>query len=826
MSAAAGVGYGTVVENCEVAFNADDGFEFFGGTVNVKYLSALFVGDDAFDSDEGYVGKGQYLFAMTGTAGNHGTEMDSDRTESRTPRSHPAFFSMTVLGGGATATGDNTNGLMRLREATGGKFGNIVLAYGASAGVLQADCGTEQRVDTYAEITSPGSNDYLYFDENNIIFGSATPFSFDSLCTANAATPFTARAVNPGFAGVSADCLDYTCLTASFNPLPTSGSAMCTASAIVTPPASTNPANFWSTPTCSGAFTGTDIGSNWLRQYSWLACSGKMAGASCPNGLPISPFSDDLVRATSTGADRVAERLGGDITTDTTLYADKAYLLMEQLFVKDGVTLTIQPGTMVHAMPAQSASSAAALVVEQGGKVDAQGTATTPITFTTALSEASLATGSATAVTDTANPGHITNLGERGHWGGLIILGKAPTSAADFSTNYVEGIANKPYGGSDPNDDSGTLLYVRVWHGGAIVGADNEINGVTLAGVGAGTTMEHCEVAFNADDGFEFFGGTVNAMYLSVLFVGDDAFDVDEGYQGSAQYLFAMVGREGNHGTEIDSKTNSNFDSMPRSHPAFYSMTIIGGGTESARQSNAIMRLREGTGGKFGNVILVNGGNQHTGVEIKACGSETRTQTLPSATTSLGVAGDVASTGYLYFSSKNIISGANPPFTFDVSGGCSDGGFSAVTGDPGITGGLYETSTSALDPRPSCGGLGWQNVEDVPQGFFQPVEYKGAFGGGYLWLKDWSYLSKMNRLATYPLYCTLTPTSTSGGGSEDVIPGWGVAVFVVIAILLGLMAVLFCVVVGRERSGKPIFMSLTPGGSKSTTGKAVEMNGV
>ena len=103
-------------------------------------------------------------------------------------------------------------------------------------------------------------------------------------------------------------------------------------------------------------------------------------------------------------------------------------------------------------------------------------------------------------------------------------------------------LTGRSYGGTDPTDSSGILRYVRVWHGGAIIGADNEINGLTFGGVGSGTIVEHCEVAFNLDDGFEFFGGTVNAKWLSVLFCGDDAFDADQGYVGRVQFLFVMNG--------------------------------------------------------------------------------------------------------------------------------------------------------------------------------------------------------------------------------------------------------------------------------------------
>ena len=225
--------------------------------------------------------------------------------------------------------------------------------------------------------------------------------------------------------------------------------------------------------------------------------------------------------------------------------------------------------------------------------------------------------------TDSSSASGSIALGARGKWGGLILLGNAPTSAA--TPKQIEGITGKTYGGTSPTDSSGTLQYVRVWHGGAIIGADNEINGITFAGVGDGTTVDHCEVAYNLDDGFEWFGGTVNAKYLSVLFGKDDSFDTDEGYQGKAQFLFTMLGNAGNHGTEMDSKTNSNYDSMPRSHPAFYSMTIIGGG--SSGRGGGLMRLREGTGGKFGNVILAN--PTDIGLRIGDCGSEAVSQTLP-----------------------------------------------------------------------------------------------------------------------------------------------------------------------------------------------------
>jgi hypothetical protein len=340
---------------------------------------------------------------------------------------------------------------------------------------------------------------------------------------------------------------------------------------------------------------------------------------------------------------------------------------------------------------------------------------------------------------DTSSSTGSLALGETGKWGGLIILGSAPTSAASYSTNYIEGISGKPYGGTNPNDNSGTLQYVRVWHGGAIVGADNEINGVTFGGVGSLTTVDHVEVAYNADDGFEFFGGTVNVKYLSVLFGLDDSFDTDEGYQGKGQYLFTMLGTTGNHGTEMNAHTGVSVDAQPRSHPQFYSMTIIGGG--STGRSGGLMRLRGGTGGKFGNVILTN--PTDVGVRIDSCGSQQIVQDLSflGSNPSIGTVADGATSGYLYFSSNNIIAdipSTGSLFNIDTSSCPANAvGFTAVQTAPLLLGAhnlwnrfdvsaTGQATTIPLDPRPVCGGSAFANVEDATtvDSFFDSVSFK------------------------------------------------------------------------------------------------------
>ena len=145
----------------------------------------------------------------------------------------------------------------------------------------------------------------------------------------------------------------------------------------------------------------------------------------------------------------------------------------------------------------------------------------------------------------------------------------------------------------------------------------------------------------------------MNVKYLSVLFGGDDSFDSDEGYQGMGQFLFIMEGSEGDHAFEMDSQASKSdtLDSMPRSHPQFYSFTALGGGTGA--RGGELMHVNDGTGGKFGNAILAYGPDD--GLNFEDCGSMPYTQTLPSSSTSIGASGDSASSGYFYFSANNIV---------------------------------------------------------------------------------------------------------------------------------------------------------------------------
>lgn len=238
--------------------------------------------------------------------------------------------------------------------------------------------------------------------------------------------------------------------------------------------------------------------------------------------------------------------VSGMISESTTWTNDNIYVLNQKVVVPSGVVLTIQAGTIIKGTEG-TGSLASALIVAQGGKLNAVGTATEPIIFT--------------SINDNIEIGQTagTNLNETnsGLWGGLIVLGYAPSSfSGDVDVVQIEGIPADDtfglYGGDNATDNSGVYKYISIRHGGALIGEGNEINGLTLGGVGSGTVIENIEVVANVDDGIEFFGGTVNASNLLVWAQGDDALDIDQGYSGIIDNAIIILGANSDHAFEID----------------------------------------------------------------------------------------------------------------------------------------------------------------------------------------------------------------------------------------------------------------------------------
>ena len=256
------------------------------------------------------------------------------------------------------------------------------------------------------------------------------------------------------------------------------------------------------------------------------------------------PILEDQGNSGTVGNNTVS--VSGMISESTTWTNDNIYVLNQKVVVPSGVVLTIQAGTIIKGTEG-TGSLASALIIAQGGKLNAVGTATEPIIFT--------------SINDNIEVGQTagTNLDETnsGLWGGLIVLGYAPSSfSGDVDVVQIEGIPADDtfglYGGEDATDNSGVYQYISIRHGGALIGEGNEINGLTLGGVGSGTVIENIEVVANVDDGIEFFGGTVNATNLLVWAQGDDAIDIDQGYSGIIDNAIVILGANSDHAFEID----------------------------------------------------------------------------------------------------------------------------------------------------------------------------------------------------------------------------------------------------------------------------------
>ena len=271
----------------------------------------------------------------------------------------------------------------------------------------------------------------------------------------------------------------------------------------------------------------------------------------------------------------------GAITENTTWTNDNIYRLNQKVVVDNGATLTIQEGTIIKGSPG-TGSLASALIIARGSKINAVGTASQPIIFTSTSDDITCGQTSGTNLDEN----------DRGLWGGLIMLGNAPCSfSGDIAEAQIEGIPADDtfglYGGTDAADNSGVISYLSIRHGGALIGEGNEINGLTLGGVGNGTVINNIEVVANVDDGIEFFGGTVNASNLLVWAQGDDALDIDQAYAGTIDNAVVVLGDFSDHAFEIDGPEGSATGSFTLQNATIIGNTVTDNGEYADYRSGA-----------------------------------------------------------------------------------------------------------------------------------------------------------------------------------------------------------------------------------------------
>jgi hypothetical protein len=270
-----------------------------------------------------------------------------------------------------------------------------------------------------------------------------------------------------------------------------------------------------------------------------------------------------------------------NITLDGGVYTLKGYV-----YFQSGTTLRIPEGTILKS----DVSEKGALIIERGAKIEALGTAAKPIIFTS---------------------GKPAGQRGRGDWGGIILLGNAPTNRPTSPAPLIEGGVDRRYGGNIPNDNSGTMRYCRIEWAGIAAEPGSEINGLTLGGVGSGTTLEYIQVSYGNDDAYEFFGGTVNAKYLVAYAASDDDLDFDFGYTGKIQ--FAVVQRrpeiadtDAGNGVEADND-GSGSAAAPYTKPVLSNITWIGpnGDPNTNSQLNFANRWRRAVRFEVHNSIMM-----------------------------------------------------------------------------------------------------------------------------------------------------------------------------------------------------------------------------
>lgn len=492
-----------------------------------------------------------------------------------------------------------------------------------------------------------------------------------------------------------------------------------------------------------------------------------------------------------------------DIGVSTTWTANNVYSLQNDVYVTNGATLTIEPGTVI------ASSGPGSLVITRGSRIEARGTATAPIIFTSEADRATWMNGDPT--TGTWRPSAF-------EWGNVTILGEAyvsenaiPTNTPSPSpSNYgtLEGLIAVPgsnrtrYGGGDDDDSSGALQFVSLRYSGRDLDPGNELNAVSLGGVGRGTVIDHVEVMNNVDDGIELFGGTVDLKYVSIWNVGDDSLDIDQGWRGRVQFGLIVQGYSlaesqgsgvGDNAIEMDGAEAA--DWQPVTTGAMFNLTVIG----NPLGGDGLTAWRDGARMQFRQCIFMDGGEQLVRLDGNVPGGgygaggtltfaqvwatpDTQTSTVnaptnPPAFYRAQSGGNLAeiTDSVLYrnlsasaYTTANAV-GVFAPSSLNVvvTGTFASNVDAPIVeiqrGAPFTGGGAPVLPVTFLDPRPANNAL--VSLSSPPQdGFFTETAHRGAFapGSAGTWLAGWT-ASEAYGFTGSPLVgtveCEAVPTS-------------------------------------------------------------------
>lgn len=551
-----GVGSGTTIEYVQVSYCGDDSFEWFGGTVNCRYLIAYRGLDDDFDADFGYSGKVQFAVAVrdpqiADQSNSNGFEIDNDAQGSgNTPKTRPTFSNVTIIGPTAPVNSLYRRASHLRRNSEPGIFNSVFVGnYPVGLFIDGDSCAVNAQTGKLVV-------------KNSFYHGMTTPLT-SNVAAFDIAAWAAANQISVGTNSADAQLED------PFNiGLP-------------------NPRPKATSPVLGYAkFDDARLADFFFSRVSYAGAFGPSGDWTCPwarwDQAGCLPSNQEVV-------------VSGNITANTTWTADKTYVLQGFVYVKNCATLTIEPGTVIRG----DKGSKGALIVTRCAKIIADGTEGEPIVFTT----------------NDPNPtygswGGLIILGKAAT--NAAFLGQQGVGEIEGGVNNAQG--DGLYGGGttpDNADNSGILRYVRIEYSGIAFQPNSEINGLTMGGVGSGTVIDHIQVSYCGDDSYEWFGGTVDCKYLIAYRGLDDDFDADFGYSGNVQYALSVrdpqiADQSNSNGFEIDNDAQGSTNT-PKTKPTFSNVTIVGPTTpvNSLYRRGAHLR-RNSEPGIFNTLIIGN----------------------------------------------------------------------------------------------------------------------------------------------------------------------------------------------------------------------------
>lgn len=660
----AGIGSGTDVSYIQVHQNLDDGIEFFGGTVSVDHVVLTDIGDDSLDWSFGWTGTASHVYIQQADSdGDNAIEADNSEFDSgATPQTNPNIDHVTIVGAAGT------NGA-RLRAGTQGSLSNVLITGPAT----YEKC---LRVNSDESVAHANNGDLSIVNSVVACETSANNFAgsddgFDGQAW------FEAQTGNMTLASSELLLEDNGYMPTSDSPLLLDGDYI-------------------------GAFDGSD---DWMDGWT----------VGINGGFPTD-IDDALTQGYATDVssdypeltDKPVYMLGDatTFTTDVTLTNDAYWILQGRTAVgndnADNATLYVQSGTTIVGLSGDDF-----LVVRRGSQIQALGNATAPITMTSIED----VTGAETGI---------------GQWGGVVLLGNATANSCGDQVGdatadelascgvLAEGDAGS-FGGDDDEDNSGILRYVIVKHAGKTLGNGDELNGISFAGVGSGTTVEYIQVHENLDDGIEFFGGTVNVRNVVLTSIGDDSLDWSFGWTGSAQNVYIQQSSvDGDNAIEAD---NSEFDSAatPQTNPTISNVTIVG-----ASGANGV-RLRAGTQGALYNVVVTGPDDYAKCLRVNSDESVAH-----------------ANNGDLSVEYSVIACDDSNNFAGSDDGFDAEAWFNGQTGNNVYSQSQLLLATDGYTPKSSSPLLGSGIDASDINSFFASTDYVGAFDGENNWMDGWT----------------------------------------------------------------------------------------